>query len=188
MVRLVRSEQMALFGLVLLERKLAWFCFRVYRVWWFPWWLTWHLCLHICEKCEMSRLWRTNTRTAESRAVFCLSRIRNYIMKIIVCRKYAESLCPTQSRLDQLSTYTAQENFRQEILKFHTIIHCTHTLEETSDKKFWQFKQAHIMHSYAGEKFWQVLCRCSRKLKLEIILWRNFTNSDERHAFVQGNY
>jgi len=87
-------------------------------------------------------------------------------MKIIVCRKYAESLCPTQSRLDQVSTYTAQENLRQEILKFHTIIHCTHTLEETSDKKFWQFKQAHIMHSHAGEKFWQVLCRCSRKLKI----------------------
>ena len=30
-----------------------------------PWWLTWHLCLYICEKCEMSRLWRTNTRTHE---------------------------------------------------------------------------------------------------------------------------
>ena len=90
----------------------------------------------------------------------------NHIMKKIVCRKYAESLCPTQSRLDQVSTYTARENFRQEILKFHTIIHCTHTLEETSDMKFWQFKQAHIMHSYAGEKFWQVLCRCSRKLKI----------------------
>ena len=88
-------------------------------------------------------------------------------MKIIVCRKYAESLCPTQSRLDQESTYTARENFRQEILKFHTIIHCPHTLEETSDNKFWQFKQAHIMHSYAGEKFWQVLCRYSRK-KLKI--------------------
>ena len=84
----------------------------------------------------------------------------NHIMKKIVCRKYAESLCPTQSRLDQLSTYTARENFRQEILKFHTIIHCTHTLEETSDKKFWEFKKAHIMHSYAGEssdKFYAVV-------------------------------
>ena len=30
-----------------------------------PWWLTWHLCLYICEKCEMSRLWHTNTRTHE---------------------------------------------------------------------------------------------------------------------------
>ena len=30
-----------------------------------PWWLTWHLCLYICEKCEMSRLWHTNTRTDE---------------------------------------------------------------------------------------------------------------------------
>ena len=28
-----------------------------------PWWLTWHLCLYICEKCEMSRLWRTDGRT-----------------------------------------------------------------------------------------------------------------------------
>ena len=28
-----------------------------------PWWLTWHLCLYICEKCGMSRLWHTNTRT-----------------------------------------------------------------------------------------------------------------------------
>ena len=28
-----------------------------------PWWLTWHLCLYICEKCEMSRLWHTDTRT-----------------------------------------------------------------------------------------------------------------------------
>ena len=30
-----------------------------------PWWLTWHLCLYICEKCEMSRLWHTDTRTDE---------------------------------------------------------------------------------------------------------------------------
>ena len=30
-----------------------------------PWFLTWHLCLYICEKCEMSRLWRTDTRTDE---------------------------------------------------------------------------------------------------------------------------
>ena len=43
-----------------------------------PWWLTLHLCLYICEKCEMSRLWRTNTRTVESSAVFSLSWIRNY--------------------------------------------------------------------------------------------------------------
>ena len=28
-----------------------------------PWWLTWHLCLYICEKCEMSRLWHTDTHT-----------------------------------------------------------------------------------------------------------------------------
>ena len=63
MVRLVRSEQMALFGLVLLERKLEWFWFRIYRVWWVPWWLTWHLCLYICEKYEMSRLWHTHGRT-----------------------------------------------------------------------------------------------------------------------------
>ena len=45
-----------------------------------PWWLTWHLCLYICEKCEMSRLWHTNTRTdtrtVESSAVFSLSWIR----------------------------------------------------------------------------------------------------------------
>ena len=51
-----------------------------------PWWLTWHLCLYICEKCEMSRLWRTDTRTdgrtVESRAVFSLSWIRkNQIVK-----------------------------------------------------------------------------------------------------------
>ena len=43
--------------------------------WWVPWWLTWHLCFYICEKCEMSRL-NMHTRTVESRAVFCLSRIR----------------------------------------------------------------------------------------------------------------
>ena len=45
-----------------------------------PWWLTWHLCLYICEKCEMSRLWHTDTRTHgqwESSAVFSLSWIRN---------------------------------------------------------------------------------------------------------------
>ena len=28
-----------------------------------PWWLPWHLCLYICEKCEMSRLWHTDTHT-----------------------------------------------------------------------------------------------------------------------------
>ena len=53
----------------------------MYRVWWVPWWLIWHLCLYICEKCEMSRLWRTDRhtdgRTVESRAVFSLSWIRN---------------------------------------------------------------------------------------------------------------
>ena len=63
MVRLVRSEQMALSGLVLLERKLEWFWFRIYRVWWVPWWLTWRLCLYICEKCEMSHLWHTDGQT-----------------------------------------------------------------------------------------------------------------------------
>ena len=45
-----------------------------------PWWLTWHLCLYMCEKCEMPRLWHTDTRTHgqwESRAVFSLSWIRN---------------------------------------------------------------------------------------------------------------
>ena len=39
----------------------------------------WYLCPYICEKCEMSRLWHTHTRTVESRAVFCLSKIRNYL-------------------------------------------------------------------------------------------------------------
>ena len=64
MVRLVRAEKMVLSGLVF-ARKIGWFWFRIYRVWWVPWWWTWHLCLYICEKCEMSRLWHTNTRTHE---------------------------------------------------------------------------------------------------------------------------
>ena len=51
-----------------------------------PWWLTWHLCLYICEKCEMSRLWRTDERTDgqwESSAVFSLSWIRNIFILTI---------------------------------------------------------------------------------------------------------
>ena len=91
-------------------------------------------------------------------------------MKIIVCRKYAESLCPTQSRLDQVSTYTARENFRQEILKFHTIIHCTHTLEDTSDI-FFDNSNKHIS--------WTALSRKAQTsfmpLFQEIKNWKSFS-------------
>ena len=81
----------------------------------------------------------------------------NNIMKIIVCRKYAESLCPTQSRLDQVSTYTARENFRQEIMKFHTIIHCTHTRKQTSDKKFDKHISCTLMLEKSSDKYYAVV-------------------------------
>ena len=43
-----------------------------------PWWLTWHLCLYICEKCEMSRLWRTDSGKVGQYSVWAESAIKYY--------------------------------------------------------------------------------------------------------------
>ena len=62
-----------------------------------PWWLTWYLCLYICEKCEMSRMWRTdgrtNARTVESRAVFSLSWIRKNLKWIVYWAIRVKVIC-----------------------------------------------------------------------------------------------
>ena len=68
-----------------------------------PWWLTWYLCLYICEKCEMSRLWHTNTLTVESRAVFSLSWIRNFR---VTWEWSDHSTCPQNDQSDEVTKVT----------------------------------------------------------------------------------
>ena len=78
MVRLVRAEKMVLSGQVFARKLARMILIQNIKGLMGPLMINVALMpLYICEKCEMSQLY-THTRTVESRAVVCLSRIRNF--------------------------------------------------------------------------------------------------------------